>query len=502
MITHKVKVYPSKVPLPKTEQLAWKIAAVATDNAPILPEVAEMIVNRVIDNAAVAVAAINRTPVANARTQALAHPRAKGATLFGVPGEQRFDCEWAAWANGVAVRELDMHDTFLAADYSHPGDNIPPLLAVAQQCGCAGAQLLRGIAVAYEIQIDLVRGICLHEFKKDHIAHLCPSVAAGIGAMIGLNADTIYQAIQQVVHVGFTTRQSRKGEISSWKAYAPAHAGKLAVEAVDRAMRGEKSPSPIYEGEDSVIAWMLGGKDTSYDVPLPAPGEPCRAILDSYTKEHSAEYQAQAWIDLAFKLRKEIPDLKTIREIVIHTSHHTHFVIGTGANDPQKSDPNASRETLDHSLMFIFAAALHTGFWHHVKSYAPEVVKHPDVVALWKKITTREDAEWTRRYHWTDPKEKAFGGRVEITFNDGNRLVDEIAVANAHPLGAKPFGRADYLRKFETLTEGLVSIGESKRFPQLVQNLAQLTAAEVGELNVVLPPDKLTRAVRDKRGIF
>ena len=66
-------------------------------------------------------------------------------------------------ANGVAVRELDMHDTFLAADYSHPGDNIPPLLAVAQQCGRSGAQLLRAIAVAYEVQIDLVRAICLHE---------------------------------------------------------------------------------------------------------------------------------------------------------------------------------------------------------------------------------------------------------------------------------------------------------------------------------------------------
>ena len=372
MIAHKVKVHPSKVPLPKTEQLAWKLASVATDKAPILPEVAEMVVNRVIDNAAVAIAAINREPVANARTQALAHPRARGATLFGVPSEQRFDCEWTAWANGVAVRELDMHDTFLAADYSHPGDNIPPLLAVAQQCGCTGAQLLRGIAVAYEIQIDLVRSICLHEHKKDHIAHLCPSAAAGIGAMLGLDTDTIYQAIQQAVHVGFPTRQSRKGEISSWKAYAPAHAGKLAIEAVDRAMRGEKSPSPIYEGEDSVIAWMLGGKDASYDVPLPAPGEPCRAILDSYTKEHSAEYQAQAWIDLAFRLRGKIPDLKSIREVTIYTSHHTHAVIGSGANDPQKYDPRASRETLDHSLMFIFAAALHTGFWHHVKSYAPE----------------------------------------------------------------------------------------------------------------------------------
>jgi 2-methylcitrate dehydratase len=502
VITHHVKVYPSKVPLPKTEQLAWKLASVATNKAPVLPEVAEMVINRVIDNASVAIAAINREPVANARTQALAHPRAKGAAVFGVVSEQRFDCEWAAWANGVAVRELDMHDTFLAADYSHPGDNIPPLLAVAQQCGCTGAQLLRGLVVAYEIQMDLVRAICLHEHKKDHIAHLCPSATAGIGAMLGLDTDMIYQAVQQAVHVGFSTRQSRKGEISSWKAYAPAHAGKLAIEAVDRAMRGEKSPSPIYEGEDSVIAWMLGGKDASYDMPLPAPGEPCRAILDSYTKEHSAEYQAQAWIDLAFKLRQQIADLKTIREIVIHTSHHTHFVIGTGANDPQKSDPNASRETLDHSIMFIFAVALHTGFWHHVKSYAPEVAKHPEVVALWKKITTREDAEWTRRYHSIDPKEKAFGGRVEIIFNDGKKLTDEIAVANAHPLGAKPFGRADYIRKFETLTEDLVSGDESKRFLNLVQRLPHLSAAEIGELNVVLPPDKLTYATRDKRGIF
>ena len=203
-----------------------------------------------------------------------------------------------------------------------------------------------------------------------------------------------------------------------------------------------------------------------------------------------------------FRLREQIPDQKAIAEIIIRTSHHTHFVIGTGANDPQKSDPNSSRETLDHSIMFIFAAALHTGFWHHVKSYAPDVVKNPKVIALWKKITTTEDAEWTRRYHSTDPMEKAFGGRGEIIFNDGKKIVGEIAVANAHPLGARPFGRADYIRKFETLTEGLVAPAESKRFLALVQRLPHLTAAEIGELNVMLPPEKLTCSVRDQRGIF
>ena len=54
---------------------------------------------------------------------------------------------------------------------------------------------------------------------------ICPAMVAGLGAMLQLDTDTIYQAIQQAVHVSFSTRQSRKGEISSWKAYAPAHAG-------------------------------------------------------------------------------------------------------------------------------------------------------------------------------------------------------------------------------------------------------------------------------------
>jgi 2-methylcitrate dehydratase len=502
MLVHRVQVYPSRTPLPRTEQLAWKIAEVATASPQPDKEVAEMVINRMIDNAGVALAAINRAPVANARSQALAHPRAGGATLYGIPSDQRFEAEWAAWANGVAVRELDMHDTFLAADYSHPADNIPALLAVAQQRACTGAQLLRAIAVGYEIQIDLTRAICLHEHKKDHIAHLGPSVAAGLGALLQLDTETVYQAVQHAVHVSFTTRQSRKGQISSWKAYAPAHAGKLAVEAVDRAMRGEKSPSPVYEGEDSVIAWMLGGPRAAYDVPLPAPGEPCRAILESYTKEHSAEYQAQAWIDLAFRLRTRIPDLKSIRRVVIHTSHHTHVVIGTGSGDPQKLDPHASRETLDHSIMYIFAAALHTGFWHHVKSYAPELVRDPALVALWHKLQTEEDPEWTRRYHASDPREKAFGGRVTITFEDGRSLMDEIAVADAHTLGARPLARAGYLRKFQALTEEVAGPGQTGPFLELVQRLPTLQPKDLGALNPVVPAEKLTCAVRDNRGIF
>ncbi len=479
-----VKVHPSKANLRKEDQLAWKIAEIASDKAKINKDALEMVINRIIDNASVAIASYNRKPVVSARQMALAHPRFKGASVFGLSSKIKVDCEWAAWANGTAVRELDYHDTFLAADYSHPGDNIPAILAVAQQKGCSGMDLIRGILTGYEVQVNLVKGICLHEHKIDHIAHLGPSVAAGLGSLLKLNSETIYQSIQQALHTTISTRQSRKGEISSWKAFAPAHAGKLAIEAVDRCMRGEGAPSPIYEGEDSVIAYVLSGPGKKYIVPLPKINEPKKAILETYTKEHSAEYQSQALIDLARSLNRKIKDLSDISKIIIETSHHTHYVIGTGANDPQKMDPYASRETLDHSIMYIFAVALEDGAWHHIKSYTPQRARKKSTIKLWKKIVTRENKKWTRKYHNKDPKKKCFGGKVIIKMKNGSTISEEINVADAHPAGRRPFGREQYIEKFRALTSGIISEKESKRFLKIVQNLKDLKQNSLSNLNV------------------
>ena len=500
MILHTVKVYPSKINLPKNKQLAWKIAEIASDNAKLNKDSIDMVINRIIDNASVAIASLNRKPVISSREMALKHSRKNGATLFGINSKLKFDCEWAAWSNGTAVRELDFHDTFLAADYSHPGDNIPPLISVAQQNKKNGLDLLRGIITAYEIHVSLVKGICLHKHKIDHIAHLGPSVAAGLGAMLKLNTETIYQAIQQSLHTTISTRQSRKGEISSWKAYAPAHAGKLAIEAVDRAMRGEGAPSPIYEGEDSVIARILDGKKAVYKVPLPKKGESKKAILETYTKEYSAEYQSQALIDLAKKLKMKIPNLNNIKKIDIFTSHHTHYVIGTGANDPQKMDPNASRETLDHSIMYIFAVALEDGDWHHVKSYTKSRAKRKSTIRLWRSIKTFEDKRWTKKYHDPNPKNKSFGAKVVVTLKTGKKIIEELDKADAHPYGARPFRRENYINKFLTLTEGLIVSKERDRFLKTVQNLRNLKSGQLDKLNIEVRKSKIKH--NSKRGIF
>ena len=500
MILHKVKVYPSKIYLPKKKQFAWKIAEIASDNSKLNKEAIEMVINRIIDNASVAIASLNRKPVISSREMAKSHPRKNGATIFGINSNIKFDCEWAAWTNGTAVRELDFHDTFLAADYSHPGDNIPPLLAVAQQLKKSGLDLLRGIITAYEVQVNLVKGICLHKHKVDHIAHLGPSVAAGIGSMLKLNTETIYQAIQQALHVTISTRQSRKGEISSWKAFAPAHAGKLAIEAVDRVMRGEGAPSPIYEGEDSVIARILDGKKAKYSIPLPKNNEEKKAILETYTKEYSAEYQAQALIDIAKKLNKKVSNLNNIKKIDIYTSHHTHYVIGTGANDPQKMDPKASRETLDHSIMYIFAVALEDADWHHVKSYTKARANRKSTIKIWRSIRTHEDKKWTRKYHDPNPKKKSFGAKVIITMKNGKKISEQLERADAHPYGSRPFKRNDYIKKFKTLTDKIISRKESLKFLNTVQRLKKLKKGQLTKLNIEVNKKYLKQ--NNKKGIF
>ena len=145
--------------------------------------------------------------------------------------------------------------------------------------------------------------------------------------------------------------------------------------------------------------------------------------------------------------------------------------------------------------------ALQDGAWHHVDSYSPERAARPDTVELWHKVTTVEDPEWTRRYHSLDISEKAFGGKVTIVLTDGTVITDEIAVADAHPLGAKPFSREQYITKFRTLAEGLVSAQEIERFLATVQRLPELAAGELDQLNITAADGVIDPAAAPK-GLF
>ena len=129
---------------------------------------------------------------------------------------------------------------------------------------------------------------------------------------------------------------------------------------------------------------------------LPKKGETKKAILRNLHKRIFCRISISSFNRLSKKIKKKVQNLNEIKKIDIFTSHHTHYVIGTGANDPQKMDPNASRETLDHSIMYIFAVALEDGDWHHVKSYTKARAKRKSTIKIWRSIKTHEDKKWTK----------------------------------------------------------------------------------------------------------
>src|SRR5262249_33622826 len=149
---------------------------------------------------------------------------------------------------------------------------------------------------------------------------------------------------------------------------------------------------------------------------------------------------------------------------------------------------------------YIFAVALEDGAWHHERSYAASRAMRPSTVALWQKVSTLEDPRWTARYHAADPAERAFGGRVVITMDDGRIVEDEIAMADAHPLGAKPYVRADYVAKFRTLADGVLEPAEQERFLACASNLSALSADDLAGLTITASPDGLGPAA--PKGLF
>ena len=163
-------------------------------------------------------------------------------------------------------------------------------------------------------------------------------------------------------------------------------------------------------------------------------------------------------------------------------------------------DPNASRETLDHSIMYIFAVALEDGNWHHVNSYTKSRAKRKSTIKIWRSIKTHEDKKWTKKYHNPNPKNKSFGAKVIITLKNGRKIIESLNRADAHPYGARPFKRNDYINKFIILTKNIISKKESERFLNNVQKTKKLKPGQLYKLNIEVKNSNLKR--NKKKGIF
>jgi 2-methylcitrate dehydratase len=321
-----------------------------------------MIDNRIIGDVAAAISAISRPPFAFDRATAPSRPDKAGASALGVTSTSRISPQCGARANGGVLRELAMHDTLPATGCSHPGDTIPPILAGAQTRQSSGRNLIRGIAAANRIQIDLVRVIRLHEHKFDHID---PGPdQADLGTLRGLKRPIINQA----AHVSVATCQSYSGAISTRKTYGLAHSGERAAKAANRAMRCQGGPGPTHERADGVIARMPDGPQAHSMAPL--QGRAKRASIEHFNDNEKR---------------------------VIRTGHLGRFATRTDTGYPRKMDAKASCGTLDRSASNILAVASRDATRHRAGGATPKREGRADAVKLRHKIDTSESPEASRR---------------------------------------------------------------------------------------------------------
>ena len=113
-----------------------------------------------------------------------------------------------------------------------------------------------------------------------------------------------------------------------------------------------------------------------------------------------------------------------------------------------------------------------------------------------KAQLNHEDKNWTKKYHESNPRNKCFGAKVTVTLNSGKKITEQLERADAHPYGARPFKRENYINKFKTLTDKIISKKESERFLKVVQNLRKLKSGHLFKLNIEVSNKKLKRNKR------
>jgi 2-methylcitrate dehydratase len=383
--------------------LAHRLAeyAVSLTFPQLPPMVVHEVKRRVIDSLGCALGAWNAEPCAIARRVASRHSASPGATLWGT--DHRAPPDWAAFANGCLVRYLDFNDTYLSKEPAHPSDNIPALVAVAESVSASGRDLITAIALAYEIQCRLCDTASLRAQGWDHVSYVALSTALAAAHLLKLGPDRTRHAVNIAGVSAGSLRQSRAGELSHWKAGTVAHAARRGVFAAQLAAEGMTGPAPIFEGSmgfEKLISHASLGKVALQHENF--------IIMQTSIKFWPAEYHAQSAIDAAIRLREQIGDPSAIESVLIESHDAAVDIIGS---EPEKWHPE-SRETADHSLPYLTAAALVDGEITN-RQFNPERFTDPSLLDLVQRVKVERHPDLSARYP------EAVGNIVTVRLRDG-----------------------------------------------------------------------------------
>lgn len=384
-------------------------------------------------------------------------PLVPGAELENgarVPGtDHQLDPVQAAFNIGTLIRYLDFNDTWLAAEWGHPSDNLGAILAVAdylsRQKMAAGEapftvrDVLTAMIKAHEIQGVLALENSYNRVGLDHVLLVRVASTAVVARMLGGSREQVLNALSNAWIDGGALRTYRHApNTGSRKSWAAGDACRRAVTLALMANNGEMG----YPSALSAKVWGF------YDVLFKGKKFEFQRPYGSYVMENvlfkisfPAEFHAQTAVECAYTLHPHVKDrIDDIDRIVIETQE-------AGVRIIDKTGPLNNYADRDHCLQYMVAVPLIFGELT-ASSYDDTVASDPRIDTLRDKMEVRENETFTKDYF--DPEKRGIGNAIQIFFRDGSST-DRIEVS--YPIGhrrRRPEGIPVLVNKFEKAVAG------------------------------------------------
>lgn len=354
-----------------------------------------------------------------------------------VPGTQfQLDPIQAAFNIGTMIRWLDFNDTWLAAEWGHPSDNLGGILATADwlsrnavamgKAPLTMRDVLTGMIKAHEIQGCIALENSFNKVGLDHVVLVKVASTAVVAQMLGLTRDEIINAVSLAWVDGQSLRTYRHApNTGSRKSWAAGDATSRAVRLALIAKTGEM-------GYPSVLSAKTWG---FYDVLFKGQPFKFQRPYGSYVMENvlfkisfPAEFHSQTAVECAMQIHEQLKSAgksaDDIRKITIRTHEACIRII-------DKKGPLNNPADRDHCIQYMVAVPVLFGRLT-AGDYEDHIASDPRIDALRDKMECVEDPTFTKDYH--DPEKRSIANALTVEFNDGSKL-DEIVCE--YPIGHK-----------------------------------------------------------------
>jgi 2-methylcitrate dehydratase len=432
------------------------------------------------DSIAVAVGALAHPAAQAARRHAYRFPAGEdGCLIWG--STKRTTPDVAALTNGVLLRCYDYNDFFVGQRNSgHASDMVSGVIAAAEWSNASGAKLLSGLAIGYEVVGAVYDAFSTAPGGWDYTNLTAIGTTCAIARILGLDTQQTQEALAMTVIPHFASDEiesgdlNRRGDLTMWKRFNGSDAVRNALQA---GVAGAVRP---FVGKQGFIQKLANKEDDCIPVLRErlVPERPLSRVAEAYMKRWPVGSLAQSAIQAALTAREQVADVSRIKQVRVFAEEGAYDHLVRIRQDPWNP---ISRETADHSLPYIVAAAVLDGYVR-TDSFDPRRVldaarqrflKERVVVNSAPELGTLAGGKLKRA-------QAGYLSRVEIETTDGKVVHGAAAPSPGHP--KKPFTDADLGAKLSENVEPFAGAEQTKKLVRLlssvgkIKNVRELTA--------------------------